>query len=133
MKKLIKIILSLCMLISCTNNYQLKEIKIDKIFLINEDKYIVYFYSSTCRACLDTLELLNKRYQNKKYPGFLVKTNNIDINYSDDKVNNLGVSNYKGIVISVLPYLVYIEEKKIVKELFGYTEIHKENFYIFFE
>lgn len=133
MKKFLSLILSLCLITSCTSNRKLREIKIDDLFLIKEDKYIVCFYSSTCRACLDTLELLNKRYQIKKYQGFLLKVDGLDIRFDIEKQSNLYIDNYQNVVLSTLPYLVFIEDKKIVKEVFGYTEIHKENLYIFFE
>ena len=132
--KQIKMILIVFLLIkSCSINGNLLEIKFEDIFNVKENKYVVYFYSSTCRACLDTLELLNKRYLIEKYPGFLVKTNNIDITFKEEKVSNLDVTKYQDIVISSVPYLVFVDEKRIVKELFGYSEIHKENLYIFFE
>ncbi len=132
MKKIACLLTCLILLSSCYKK-ELNEIELNQIFLVDSKKYIVCFYSSTCDACNKTLEVLDKRYSARKYEGFLLKTDNLDSIYFGEKRSNLFVGNYQNIVISTLPYLIFIEKRIIVKELFGYTQIHKENLYIFFE
>ena len=112
---------------------KLEEVRLDDIFYIEENKYLVLFYSKTCIACINTLEVLNKRMEKRKYKGFCVNINNEDINYSEDFKSNIGVNDYREMTFNLVPYLVYIEEQKVIKEVTGYTNIHKENLYIFFE
>lgn len=132
MKKILHIFMVL-FLVGCYSPNKLKEIKYEEIFKVIEKRYIVLFYSSSCKACLNTLELLNKRIEKEKYRGFSVKTGDLEIKYISQKNTNIGVNNYCDIKLSTLPYLIFIEEKTISKELFGYSQIHKENLYIFFE
>jgi hypothetical protein len=131
--KLSKFVLVVIILVSCKSQNSLKEISYNDIFSISKERYLVCFYSSTCKACSNVIEILNKRYQIKKYEGFLVKTDDLSINFSTEKIMNIGVRHVSDIKLYSLPYLIFIKEKRIEKELYGYTEIHKENLYIFFE
>ena len=120
-------------LISCRKTNKLEQIEYKEVFSLTYDKYLVCFYSSSCSACINTIELLEKRYYQKEYRGFLLKTDDLDIKFSSERISNLGVNNLEDLKIYNLPYLVYIKDKMIVKELFGYRNIQKENLYIFFE
>lgn len=123
----------LCLGCSTNTNPELERIKLNEVFTINKNKYIVLFYSSTCEACINSLEVLNRRMEIRKYVGFCVNLNDEDIIYSIEKESNLNKKYYLDLVFVSVPYLVYIEEKRIVKEVYGNTNIHKENLYIFFE
>jgi hypothetical protein len=132
MNKLLIIFGLLISLVSCSNN-ELPKIDKDNVFLVNKDKYIVLFYSSSCYACLDALEILNKRYRNEKYQGFCVEIDYETIKISEEKESNIGKSNIEEISFYTVPYLVFICEGIVKKELYGVKEIQKENVYIFFE
>ena len=108
-------------------------LRLDEVFEVKQEKYIVLFYSSTCYACINAIEILNKRYENKKYPGFCVEINTNNITICDKKVSNIGVNKIDSFKLYRVPYLVYIYDGTIEKELFGVKEIQKENLYIFFE
>ena len=133
MRLLIWILIFLLTTSSCKKEIGLKHIKIEEVFTQHYDKYLVCFYSTTCKACEDTIELLNKRYEIKKYRAFLVKTDNLDSNFVLENYSNVGISKSEEIKIYLVPYLIFINEGVIEKELFGNKEIHKENYYIFFE
>ena len=64
MKKILTFIICI-VLVSCKtvqkNDSELKQIKLEDVFVVNTSKYIVLFYSSSCEACTLTLEVLNKR------------------------------------------------------------------------
>lgn len=136
MKKILTLIICI-VLVSCKSiprkDNELKQIELEEIFKMNYNKYIVLFYSSSCEACTLTLEVLNKRMKKEKYRGFCVNLNNEYINFSFDKKENIDKNKYEEIVFSSVPYLVYIDKKIIVKEVYGYNNIQKENLYIFFE
>ena len=133
MKVLIIIFLLLFSLVSCSKKDGLQEISIQEVFSVKEEKYCVLFYSPSCYSCLTTIEVLKKRYEKRKYKGFLVNLMGLDIEFNEEKVSNLGKDNINEIVFSSVPYLVYISKKSIEKEVYGYTNIQKENLYIFFE
>ena len=132
MSKLIIVFGLLLSLLSCSNN-KLPKIENKDVFLVNKEKYIVLFYSSSCYACLDALDILNKRYKNKKYQGFCVEIDYQNVKISTEKESNIGKSNVEEISFYTVPYLVFICEGIIKKELYGVKEIQKENLYIFFE
>ena len=133
MRLLIWILIFLLTTSSCKKESGLEHIEIKEVFAQHNDKYLVCFYSTTCKACEDTIELLNRRYEIKKYRAFLVKTDDLDTNFVLDKTSNIGIRNTNESRIYVVPYLIFINRGVIEKELFGYKEIHKENLYIFFE
>lgn len=136
MKK-IKILLILFLLSSCTTKELevklLYEIRLNQIFDIEDNKYFVLFYSQTCPACQMTLEVMKKKYEKEKYVGFFVNLDNEEVKYSLEKEENINKSNVQEIKFYSVPYLIYIENKKVVKEIYGYAQIQKENLYIFFE
>ena len=74
MKKILHIFMVL-FLVGCYSPNKLKEIKYEEIFKVIEKRYIVLFYSSSCKACLNTLELLNKRIEKEKQLYISKKTN----------------------------------------------------------
>ena len=133
MKRYIVLVLFLFSSLSCENKVGLKEIKYDDVFNQKENRYCVLFYSSSCPSCINTIEILNKRYEQIKYTGFLVNIKDLDITYSKEKVSNLYKENINEIIFTSVPYLVFISNGSIEKELYGYTNIQKENLYIFFE
>lgn len=133
MKVFIVVVLILSSLVSCKENKELKEIKLSEVFEIEIDKYCILFYSSSCPSCIGTIEILNKRYKIRKYAGFLVNLKGLNISFSEEKVTNVDKKHIDELVFYTVPYLVYISKNVIEKEVYGYTNIHKENLYIFFE
>ena len=117
MKKILTFIICI-VLVSCKtvqkNDSELKQIKLEDVFVVNTSKYIVLFYSSSCEACTLTLEVLNKRMGKEKYEGFCVNLSNEYINFSFEKEENLNKNKHEEIVFSSVPYLVYIDKKIIV-------------------
>ena len=132
MKKLFIIFTMLMSLCSCDKK-EIARIELKDVFLVKEEKYIVLFYSSSCHACLDSLDILNKRYQIRKYPGFCVEISGLNGVLNKEKRSNIGVASVDDLSLVTVPYLVFIKQGIIQKELYGVKEIQKENLYIFFE
>lgn len=128
-----RLLLTLFILLSSCKTNNLIEIDYQDIFSIREEKYFIYFYSSSCQACLDGLNIIQKRYDNKKQRGFLLKTDNLNIDYSTDIKSNINVNSIEEFHLFTLPYLIIIENQVIEKEFVGIREIQKENYNIFFE
>lgn len=134
MKKMyLMLIIFVCLSCYSSKKETIREIDISDVFNMKENKYIVLFYSSTCKACEFALEILNKRYQNKKYQGFCVNIDDKELTFATEKVTNINKNNIEELLIYSVPYLIFINLNCVVEELYGCTNIQKENLYIFFE
>ena len=132
MKKRIVLILIL-IFASCNNVSSNRYISITDISLIKEKKFIIFFYTDTCKACNDALDIMERRYKNKKYQGFFVNIDTKETTISQEKISNINKRKDEEISLYSFPYLLYFNENIVVKEVYGYTNILKENLYIFFE
>lgn len=96
-------------------------IPLSEIFSKPFSSYYILVYSSTCMACISTLEVLEYKIKYQYFDLFLVDCHEV-IKRNEC---NIGVSNSFDLSYKSVPLLLIVENKTIKKEIYGFENIRE--------
>lgn len=126
------IVLASISLISCSTNtsfsltersYRRSDIFLENVFNLEEEEYLVYFYSDSCLHCLNLKKTISDFYSTGKIAFFKVK---IDSSYQGEfypVAETIGSRSYENVFAGSTPQLSLIINHEVVNAVVGEEDV----------